>query len=114
MLRMWESVSSSHARPHLPVSAARCLSSSRRRRQVPDIGRAMELGREAAGFVSATFIKPIKLEFEKACAATRPMLRAHTKGSPLLLINFLVCLHAACMMTIPNHPEGSVLCCISS
>jgi len=26
----------------------------------------MELGREAAGFVSATFIKPIKLEFEKA------------------------------------------------
>jgi len=35
-------------------------------RQVEDIGRAMELGREAAGFVSATFIKPIKLEFEKA------------------------------------------------
>ena len=41
-------------------------SSSATGRQVPDIGRAMELGREAAGFVSATFIKPIKLEFEKA------------------------------------------------
>ena len=34
--------------------------------QVADIGRAMELGKEAADFVSATFIKPIKLEFEKA------------------------------------------------
>ncbi|GAQ79793.1 DNA polymerase delta catalytic subunit [Klebsormidium nitens] len=30
-----------------------------------DVSMAMELGREAAGYVSATFIKPIKLEFEK-------------------------------------------------
>lgn len=34
--------------------------------QVPDIGRAMELGQQAAEEVSATFIKPIRLEFEKA------------------------------------------------
>lgn len=32
-----------------------------------DLGRSMELGREAADFVSAKFIKPIKLEFEKVC-----------------------------------------------
>lgn len=31
-----------------------------------DIARAMELGREAAEYVSKTFVKPIKLEFEKA------------------------------------------------
>ena len=30
----------------------------------------MELGREAAEFVSRTFIKPIKLEFEKVKAAS--------------------------------------------
>lgn len=33
--------------------------------KVPQVGRAMELGREAAEFVSRTFVKPIKLEFEK-------------------------------------------------
>ena len=33
--------------------------------KVPGVARAMELGREAAEFVSKTFIKPIKLEFEK-------------------------------------------------
>ncbi|CAL5224971.1 g7745 [Coccomyxa viridis] len=33
--------------------------------RVKDIARAMELGQEAAAFVSKTFIKPIKLEFEK-------------------------------------------------
>lgn len=33
--------------------------------QVNDIGRAMELGREAAEVVSGTFVKPIRLEFEK-------------------------------------------------
>lgn len=36
--------------------------------RVKDIGRAMELGREAAEFVSKTFVKPIKLEFEKVAA----------------------------------------------
>ena len=35
--------------------------------RVPDNARAMELGREAAEYVSATFTKPIKLEFEKVC-----------------------------------------------
>ncbi|KAL6749067.1 DNA polymerase delta subunit one [Haematococcus lacustris] len=33
--------------------------------KVPSVARAMELGREAADFVSATFIRPVKLEFEK-------------------------------------------------
>lgn len=33
--------------------------------KVPDNARAMQLGKEAAEYVSATFIKPIKLEFEK-------------------------------------------------
>lgn len=36
--------------------------------KVPGVARAMELGREAAEFVSKTFIKPIKLEFEKVCS----------------------------------------------
>ena len=33
--------------------------------KVPDVARAMTLGRQAAEEVSKTFIKPIKLEFEK-------------------------------------------------
>lgn len=33
--------------------------------RVKDIARAMALGQEAAAFVSKTFVKPIKLEFEK-------------------------------------------------
>jgi hypothetical protein len=32
----------------------------------------MQLGKEAADFVSATFIKPIKLEFEKARVKMTP------------------------------------------
>ena len=32
---------------------------------VDDVGEAMRLGQEAADMVSATFTKPIKLEFEK-------------------------------------------------
>lgn len=38
--------------------------------RVESNARAMELGREAAEYISATFIKPIKLEFEKAGSAT--------------------------------------------
>ncbi len=34
---------------------------------VADTARAMELGKEAAEYVSDTFVKPIKLEFEKVC-----------------------------------------------
>ena len=33
--------------------------------QVADVGRAMDLGREAAATVSKTFPTPVKLEFEK-------------------------------------------------
>lgn len=33
--------------------------------QVASTQRAMELGKEAAEYVSKTFVKPIKLEFEK-------------------------------------------------
>ena len=33
--------------------------------RVTSTARAMQLGQEAADYVSATFIKPIKLEFEK-------------------------------------------------
>ncbi|KAK9824535.1 hypothetical protein WJX72_011160 [[Myrmecia] bisecta] len=33
--------------------------------KVADVARAMELGKEAADLVSKTFVKPIKLEFEK-------------------------------------------------
>lgn len=32
---------------------------------VATVAEAMELGREAADFVSQKFVKPIKLEFEK-------------------------------------------------
>lgn len=34
---------------------------------VDTVAEAMELGREAADFVSSKFVKPIKLEFEKVC-----------------------------------------------
>lgn len=33
--------------------------------KVSDVAEAMELGRHAANFISSTFIKPVKLEFEK-------------------------------------------------
>ncbi len=36
--------------------------------QVDDVGRAMDLGREAAEFISRTFPPPVKLEFEKVWA----------------------------------------------
>ena len=47
--------------------------------KVPDVARAMELGREAAEFVSKTFIKPIKLEFEKvpSCINGNPAQMAY-------------------------------------
>lgn len=35
--------------------------------KVKSLERSMELGREAAELISAKFIKPIKLEFEKVC-----------------------------------------------
>ena len=37
---------------------------------MPDVKRAMELGKHAADFVSATFIRPVKLEFEKVGVAS--------------------------------------------
>ncbi len=37
----------------------------------PDCAKAMELGRAAAAEVSATFTKPIKLEFEKVSLSRR-------------------------------------------
>lgn len=41
--------------------------------QVAEVTRAMELGREAAAYVSEKFIRPVKLEFEKASrSAGRP------------------------------------------
>ena len=44
--------------------------------RVRDIARAMELGREAAEYVSKTFVKPIKLEFEKARRPPEPSASA--------------------------------------
>lgn len=35
---------------------------------MPEVKRAMELGREAAAFVSLSFPHPVKLEFEKVYA----------------------------------------------
>jgi DNA polymerase delta subunit 1 len=37
-----------------------------RQSQVEKVERAMELGKHAADFVSTTFVRPVKLEFEKA------------------------------------------------
>jgi len=34
---------------------------------VPTVAESMELGKEAAEYVSSKFAKPIKLEFEKVC-----------------------------------------------
>ncbi|KAK9916868.1 hypothetical protein WJX75_008145 [Coccomyxa subellipsoidea] len=56
--------------------------------RVKDIGHAMELGREAADFVSKTFVKPIKLEFEKVY-------------KPYLLINKKR--YAGLLYTNPDH-----------
>ena len=42
--------------------------------KVPEVARAMELGREAADFVSKTFVKPIKLEFEKVLCFECPLM----------------------------------------
>lgn len=33
--------------------------------KVPDVKRAMELGKEAAEYITKTFPPPVKLEFEK-------------------------------------------------
>lgn len=49
--------------------------------RVKDIGRAMELGKEAADFVSKTFVKPIKLEFEKVGAGAKPQPLLHSLAS---------------------------------
>lgn len=48
--------------------------------RVKDISHAMELGQEAAAFVSKTFVKPIKLEFEKVCSNISPTLSHVTSG----------------------------------
>ena len=48
--------------------------------RVKDISRAMELGQEAAAFVSKTFVKPIKLEFEKVCLGIFLTLSYVTRG----------------------------------
>ena len=40
--------------------------------RVADTARAMELGKQAAEYVSATFVRPIKLEFEKVTARPLP------------------------------------------
>jgi len=49
--------------------------------KVPDVARAMELGREAAEFVSKTFVKPIKLEFEKVLTPASGSLAATDAAS---------------------------------
>ena len=48
--------------------------------RVKDISRAMELGQEAAAFVSRTFVKPINLEFEKVCLDVSQTLLCITRG----------------------------------
>lgn len=48
--------------------------------RVEENARAMELGREAAEYVSATFIKPIKLEFEKVCCFSSLLPVMHLLG----------------------------------
>ena len=40
---------------------------------VGTVAESMELGREAAEMISATFPHPIKLEFEKVCLTTTPL-----------------------------------------
>jgi len=52
--------------------------------KVPEVARAMELGREAAEFVSKTFVKPIKLEFEKVLCC------CHIKKLRLLTLMYIL------------------------
>ena len=40
---------------------------------VGTVAESMELGREAAEMISATFPHPIKLEFENVCLTTTPL-----------------------------------------
>jgi hypothetical protein len=49
--------------------------------QVEKVERAMELGKHAADFVSTTFVRPVKLEFEKARLKwLAPSMRFFSKG----------------------------------
>ncbi len=56
--------------------------------QVSDVKRAMELGKHAADFVSTTFVRPVKLEFEKvrkiqvAARASRSTAQLRTSNRP--------------------------------
>lgn len=62
---------------------------------VDSVAESMELGKEAASYVSGHFIKPIKLEFEKV----RPQVDEYLEYRGLILsqayispVNFSVCL----------------------
>ena len=53
--------------------------------RVADTARAMELGKQAAEYVSATFVRPIKLEFEKVTARLPRWLRVPPPASRTIL-----------------------------
>ena len=55
----------------------RCLATTM---QVPTIERAMELGAEAAAYVSSKFVRPVKLEFEKVCMRSLPCCTCNLKA----------------------------------
>ena len=40
---------------------------------VPTVAEAMELGKEAAEYITEKFVKPIKLEFEKVILTSDPV-----------------------------------------
>lgn len=58
---------------------------------VSDIARAMELGKDAADYVSSTFVKPIKLEFEKV--STLPFC---SPSRLMFAFSLYLCEHDAC------------------
>jgi hypothetical protein len=61
---------------------------------VATVAEAMELGKEAAELISAKFVHPIKLEFEKVCkllAVYRRNVRVKVKSCNPLLDNVFKC-----------------------
>lgn len=66
--------------------------------QVPDVAKAMELGREAAAHVSKSFPPPVKLEFEKVHTYMRLAWLAGSISINTTVAHLLqaACIHTSC------------------
>lgn len=82
--------------------------------QVAEVTRAMELGREAAAYVSEKFIRPVKLEFEKASRSAGRPRGVLQKGTILLVAGLeslgecIFCEQLACQHADKSGTLGEV------